>query len=387
MTNNFISQLRAFFRDSMPALSVAERRKSSLGALLGIGLCGVLLRIMPVNAHWLIAPMGASAVLLFAVPHSPLAQPWSLVGSFLLATVAGLASAYAIPSVPLAAAVAVAASIWLMARFNCVHPPGGAVALFVVLDGPYTAARLAPTFLMVALNAMAMLAAAVLINNLVLGRRYPFPPKTSEVHPHQTDDDPPLKRIGLSHADLDSALRALDTFVDVQETELVQIYNLAVDHAFGRHIGMTCGDIMSRDVVSVGLDTDLEEAWKLLSTHHIKALPVVDKFKQLAGILTIADYLPRFDNTPPAGLAVRLRGLLGGAPGPASKKSQVVRQLMTTEVQTARVDTSIAELVHQLSDKSLHHIPIIDETRRVLGIVSQSDIIVALYKRVALSTV
>jgi len=387
MTNKFISQLRTFFGDSMPALSVAERRKSSLGALLGIGMCGLLLRIMPVDSHWLIAPMGASAVLLFAVPHSPLAQPWSLVGSFLLAAVAGLASAYAIPSVPLAAAVAVAASIWLMTRFNCVHPPGGAVALFVVLDGPYTAARVGPTLLLVALNAAAMLAAAVLINNLVLGRRYPFSIAPSKVNGHKTADLSPMKRLGLNHADLDSALRTLDTFVDVREDELVQIYNLAVDHAFGRHIGLTCGDIMSRDVVTVDFDTDLEQAWNLLRAHKIKALPVVDKTKRLIGILTVADYLRQLDDTSVAGMAIRLQGLLRRTPGHSADKAEVVGQLMTSNVRSARLDTPISELMQQLSDRNLHHIPVLDEGRRLLGIVSQSDLMVALYKRIALSTV
>lgn len=76
------------------------------------------------------------------------------------------------------------------------------------------------------------------------------------------EDVMPTRRIGLTHADLESAVQSLDTFIDVQENELVQLYNLAVDHAFSRHSGLTCGDIMSRDVVSVKFETELETAWK-----------------------------------------------------------------------------------------------------------------------------
>lgn len=367
-------------------MSVAERRKSSLGAFLGIAICGVLMNAIPVDSHWLIAPMGASAVLLFVVPHSPLAQPWPLIGSFLIATVAGLASAFAIPSLPIAAAVAVGASIWLMARFNCVHPPGGAVALFVVLDGPYSVARLGSTLGLVGLNVIAMLAAAVLINNLVLGRRYPFTMAPSKVNVHHTDDLAPMKRLGLSHADLDSALRTLDTFVDVQEDELVEIYNLAVDHAFNRHIGLTCGDIMSRDVVTVDFTTGLEQAWELLRTHKIKALPVLDESKRLIGILTVVDYLRQLDDTSVAGMAISLQGLLRRTPGQTSDKAEVVGQLMTKNVWTADVGTPISELMHQFSDRNLHHIPIVDEKHQIVGIVSQSDLMVALYKQIALQT-
>lgn len=383
--------LRSFARhfllaDTTP-LSPAERRRSVLGVLVGIALCGFLLHAMPVGAHWLIAPVGASAILLFALPHAPLAKPWSVLGGYLVSTLAALASAAWVPLPQLTAAVAVAASVWLMIRLNCVHPPGGALALLIVLDSPQSLAQAGSTLGLVLLNVTAMLLAAVLVNNLLLGRRYPHPRQAATANPHATRDAAPLARIGLNHADLASAIQTLDTFVDVQEEELVQLYSLAVDHAFERHIGLTCGDIMSRDIVSVQFGTDLEEAWTQLRAHKIKALPVVDNFGRLTGILTVADYLRQMDDTTAAGLAVRLQGLLKRTPGTHSEKAEVVGQIMTTQVHAARIDTPIAELVHRLSDKNMHHIPVVNDTRRVLGMVTQSDIIAALYKRVALSAV
>jgi CBS domain-containing membrane protein len=385
MLDKYRSLARAFFLADTPSLSPAERRRSALGALLGVGLCGLVLHAMPVASHWLIAPVGASAVILYAISHSPLAQPWSVIGSYALATVAGLASANVIPVPQIAAAVAVASSIWLMARFNCIHPPAGALALFIVLDGHYSAGQMGPTVAMVAVNVIGLLIAALVINNLVLGRRYPYSAKPESNNRHKTRDITPLKRTSLNHADLESAVRTLDTFVDVREDELVELYNLAVDHAFERHIGLTCGDIMSRDVITVHFDTDLEEAWKELRLHKIKALPVIDSFNRLIGILTVADYLRQMDEATAAGLAVKLQGLLRRTPGPTSEKAEVVGQIMTSQVHTARMGTPISDLVHQLTDKSLHHIPVLDEKQHVLGIVTQSDIIAALYKRLALS--
>jgi CBS domain-containing membrane protein len=369
------------------ALSPAERWRSALGALLAMGLCGALLHAMPVASHWLIAPVGASAVILFALSHSPLAQPWSVMGGYLMATVAALASASLIPWPQLAAALAVAATVWLMARFNCFHPPGGALALFLVLDGPYPAERLLPTMALVFVNMAVMLLAAALVNNLVLGRRYPYTVATTDANLHRTGDAPPMARIGLTHADLEQAVRQLDTFVDIQEGELVKLYNLAVDHAFDRHIGLTCGDIMSRDIVTVEFGTELEEAWNLLRAHKIKALPVVDSFRRLIGILTVADYLRQMDDTTAAGLAVRLQGLLRRTPGETSEKAEVVGQIMTTGVDAARVDTSLSALATKLSDLGMHHIPVLDETRKVVGMITQSDIIAALHKRIALEQV
>lgn len=386
---NMLEKLRSFARHYLladtPPLSFAERWRSALGALVGMALIGLMLHAaMPAGSRWLIAPVGASAVILYAIPHSPLAQPWPVLGSFLVAALAGLASSALIPVPQVAVAVAMGLAIWLMARLNCLHPPGGAVALFIVLNGPYTTVQMGNTFGFVMLNVAATLLVAILVNNLLLGRRYPYTQKRVAASLHKTGDASPLARLGLNHADLKSAVQALDTFVDVKEDELVQLYNLAVDHAFNRHIGVTCGDIMSRDVVTVEFGTELEDAWNTLRAHRIKALPVVDSFGHLIGIVTVADYLRQMDDTTAAGMAVRLQGLLRRTPGTTSEKAEVVGQIMESNVYAARPETPISELVHRLSEKGHHHIPVLDDKRRVLGMVTQSDVIAALYKHVAL---
>ncbi len=384
-----LPELRGFARRYLLAdtiaLSPAERWRSALGALLAVAVCGALLHTMPVASHWLIAPIGASAVILFGLSHSPVAQPWPLLGGYLMATLAALASVQFLPWLPVAAAVAVAVTTWLMARLNCFHPPGGALALFLVLDGPYPPEHLLPVFGLVFANAAAMLIMALLLNNLVLGRRYPIGLDGTAANPHRTGDAPPLARLGLSHDDLEQAVRQLDTFVDIQESELVRLYNLAVDHAFNRHMGLTCADIMSRDMVTVEFGTELEEGWTLLRAHKIKALPVVDSFGRLIGILTVADYLRQMDDTTAAGLAVRLQGLLRRTPGETSEKAEVVGQIMTARVHAVGLDTPLSKLAASLSDQGMHHIPVLDDTRKVVGMVTQSDMIAALYKQVALA--
>lgn len=385
MRNRLLSFARTLFSVDTPALSNAERLRSSVGALLGIAFCAFIFYKIPIGSHWLIAPVGASAVVLFTLPHSPLAQPWSIIGSYFFAASAAFISVALIPSPQLAAAVAVAATIWLMARFNCIHPSGGAIALFVALDGPYAIDQIGPAFGLIALNGGGILLASVLVNNLVLRRRYPYHPQSGVRNLHLTNDDNPLERNGITHPDLQSAMKKLDTFVDVQENELIQIYRLAIEHAFERNVGMTCADVMSRDLVTVNFGTDLNEAWNQLRKHKIKALPVVDNFKNLIGILTVADFLRQMDDTTSAGVAIRLQGLLRRTPGPASEKAEVVGQIMSTEVFSARPDTLISEILHQITNKSIRHIPVVDDRNKVVGIVTQSDLLGALYRRLALS--
>jgi CBS domain-containing membrane protein len=348
-----------------------------------MGLCGAFLHAVTPGPHWMLVPLAGTVMIVYVQPHSPVAQPWPVVGSYLLSCLVGLLCAAANLPPPLSAALAVACSIWLMLRLQCVHPPGAAMALLLVLDGAHGRATDLQLALQLLLNLGVVLLSTLLVSRFVLRRPWPYTAQAVGIGKHQTADASPMRRIGLVHADLASALQALDTFVDVQEDELVQIYNLAVDHAFGRHVGLRCADIMSRDVVIAHFDTELEQAWNQLRLHKIKSLPVVDGFGRLIGIATVADFLRQMDDTSAAGMAVRLQGLLRRTPGLTSDKAEVVGQIMTEKVFSASPETPIATLVAQMSDNGLPHIPIVDAQRKVVGMVTQSDMLAALYKRIA----
>lgn len=386
---NWLAALKTFIRTKLvadtPALSHAESARSALGGLIGLGLAGALLHLNADASFWLIAPIGGSAIILFTLPHSPLAQPWSVFGGYIMALSASYLSVLLMPNPLLMATAAVALNIWLMARFNCMHPPGGALALFIALAGKPGLANAGSEIVLVMENVGVILLAALLVNNLMPGRCYPYCRIKAKENVHRTGDASPIARAGLKHADLSAAIQSIGTYVDMQENELVRIYNLAVDKAFDRQLALSCEDIMSRSIVTVTFATELEEAWKLLRAHKIKAIPVVDNFDRPIGIVTVADYLRQLDDTTAAGLAVRLQGLLRRTPGDTSEKAEVVGQIMTENVYTARADTPVSELVHQLSESNLHHIPVLDSERRVIGMVTQSDLIAALYKRIAMA--
>ncbi|MDY6962070.1 MAG: HPP family protein, partial [Pseudomonadota bacterium] len=161
---------------SIVPVSPAERIRASVGALLGILLTGLLSRMALGDSGafpLLIAPMGASAVLLFAAPSSPLAQPWSILGGNIVSATVGVTSALLIKDPVIAASTAIAVSIGLMLLFNCLHPPSGAVALTAVLAGA-SIQEWGYWFVLspVGLNTVLLLASAYAFNNAT-GRRYP----------------------------------------------------------------------------------------------------------------------------------------------------------------------------------------------------------------------
>jgi CBS domain-containing membrane protein len=113
-----------------------ERARDVAGAVLGLLLTGGLSWwAWGAESVWLGAPMGATAVLLFAVPSSPLAQPWPVVVGNVMAALVGVLVYRALGATPLSAALAGGLALALMFPLRCVHPPGGAVAITAVLGG------------------------------------------------------------------------------------------------------------------------------------------------------------------------------------------------------------------------------------------------------------
>ena len=123
----------------------------------------------------LVASMGASAVLLFAVPHGPLSQPWAVLGGHLVSAVVGVACTKVIAQPMLAAPVAVGLAIGTMHYLRCIHPPGGATALSAVVGGE-TVHQLGFHYVLtpVLLNATIILLVALLFNYPFPWRRYPL---------------------------------------------------------------------------------------------------------------------------------------------------------------------------------------------------------------------
>ena len=76
--------------------------------------------------------------------------------------------------------------------------------------------------------------------------------------------------------------------------------------------------------------------------------------------------------------------LLKRTPGLFAQKPEVVGQIMSTDVFTATPQTPLSELIRQISQRALPHVPVVDEQRKVVGMVTQSDLLVALYKSIAL---
>ncbi len=361
------------WRDFLPAampVDAGERWRASVGALVGILVTALLCRPLSAAAlsPWLVAPIGASAVLVFAAPASPFAHPWSVVAGNTFSALVGIACVQAFGSAPWVPALGVGLAIAVMFATRCLHPPGGACALFVTLGA---IADVHFAFYPVLLNS-ALLVATGIVYNRITGRRYPQRVVVAATIDH-------TRRRSFTDADLDAVLARYNQVLDVSREDLHALLEQAQMQAWRRRSGqMRCAEVMSASPVAVNFGTPLQEAWSLLHLHRIKALPVVDRARRLIGIVTLADFMREAKVQVHAGWLPRLRTLIHPTPTSHSNKPETIGQIMARQVRVVSDDRPIGDLLPLFATTGHHHVPVVDAERRLVGIITQSDVVRAL---------
>lgn len=353
-----------------------ERVVSGLGAVVAIAVTAWVTHIYvgPVATPFMIASMGASAVLLFGVPHSPLSQPWAFVGGHLVSATVGVVAAVYVPDFFLGAGLAVGLSITAMYYLRCLHPPGGATALLAVIgDQQVHGLGFDYIALPVLANVAVLLTAALLVNRVLLKRAYPQTVAIPQGEAVSRGDHPPVK-LGFDETDLTAALQAMDGYIDVTGEDLERIYSLAVLHSQRRRMGAAqVGDIMVREVVAVSPDQSLEEVWQTLRQTGIRGAPVVDGGGHVEGMVTISDFLRlkswRLCDT----LGRQLRSRF------ARRESNPVDRIMTAPVALAGEDMHVTEAFLLFAEKGVNHLPVVDDDGGLVGILTRMDLLAALY--------
>lgn len=350
----------AYLRRFLPqatAQPLSERLKAFAGALIGIAVTGFVTHLAIPDAGalpLLIAPIGASAVLLFAVPASPLAQPRSVICGNVLSGLVGVTCALLIPNPMLAAPLAVALAIIAMQATGCLHPPGGAVALLGVIGGP-DVAQMGYLFALspVGIDSLLLVGAGLAFHRLS-GRTYPHrAPVAANVH--ATSDPPPAERIGYTPGDLDQALARYGELLDVSREDLDALFREVELQAHQRlHAQILCGDIMSRDVISLDAGQTAESALAELRRHDLRTAPVIDAQRRVVG------------------LARRAELQAGGG--------RLVEAVLDPVVHRVGAATPIQALLPLLSTGQVHEAVVIDADRRLCGIITQTDLLAVLYR-------
>ena len=386
MTAQRHSPLRHALRALSPAIgavSPVEALRAGIGALIGLGVAGLLVLSPSVDLQlglYLIAPFGASSVLLFAVPNSPLAQPWSAVVGNTLAAVVGVAVVGLVDDPALRIALSVSLSIMVLSLARAVHPPAGAVAMTAAMN-PDAVQELGFRFALapVAVGSALLVAIAILYAHLT-GRRYPFRHYDDE-SAHHTADHPAVERLGLSEEELTDILRRYRQSLNLGVEDLARLIGAAEMQAASHQADpLTAADIMSRDLVTVHPDTPLSEVADLFRLHAFTSLPVVDDHGRFLGVIFQLHLIRRARED-----ALRLK--LGFAAAMARlidpRRSTPVRaaDIMATGTPRVAPTTPVSALLPLLAENESDAVPVMTQDRTIVGIVTQTDLIAALARQ------
>ena len=204
--------------------------RAAIGALFGITIAYLLgATISEFDGIAIVAPMGASAVLAFAVPASPLATPRAIILGNTLSAMVGVGVSL-VPGVPLsfACGLSVCLAIVVMSMTRSLHPPGGASALTATLLHPaahsLTMGLVFP-FFPVALNAIVLTGAAILYHRTT-GHRYPHVPGSLK--------QPVALKGHFTRDDIHMAFGNMPDTLDVEERDIEMLINLAEQAATAR---------------------------------------------------------------------------------------------------------------------------------------------------------
>ena len=347
-----------------------ELVRASIGAGLGLALAGILVGLVEhffPNTLFLFAPLGATAVLVFAVPSSPLAQPWNCVVGNTVPALYTLLLLWAFPmlSQTSLAALAVAGAIALMLLLRALHPPGGAVALLTVL----ASAQMAPLgwHLLVPMAVLSgVLAAVGVLYHRACGRPYLHQP------PQVAKTRRPTTRLALSEQDLEQLLQRFEQSYNLTPEDLGELLAAAEEEAIKRRLySVNCGTVMSAKLLTVGPQTPLEEVAELFHRHLVKSLPVVDAQGELIGRVLRADLFDWLWQDHRSRQQQNLWQRLRSRP---SKVQSVAQELMRAPEMSVQEDTPMGDLLHELASHSVQFIAVL-RGKTLVGVITRSDVI------------
>jgi CBS domain-containing membrane protein len=292
-----------------------------------------------------------------------------IVGN-LVATAIGVALGASDLPVATAAGLAGALAIICLFGLRCLHPPAAALALVAVVGSPALHAYGFHLLYPVAFNSLLLVTVALVYNNLS-GHAYPKP-RPHKGNPHHTHDPLPSERMSFSEDDVERALADFGEYVDVTRDDLAQLIKQTEKHALRRSMGeVTAADIMSRDLYWGTPDCTIQRAWQSLREHRLHALPVLQPdTHELVGIVTLVDLLK---HVRPAPTRIKLGQL-------KFLREVHLRAIMSSPVVSVTEGTHMVDLVFMLSDRGLHCLPVVDAQQRLVGMITQTDLIAALYR-------
>jgi CBS domain-containing membrane protein len=202
-------------------------------------------------------------------------------------------------------------------------------------------------FLPVGVNSVLLILFGLIFHRFS-GRNYPHAPAAQPESLHGTSDAPPPRRGGFVAEDLDVVLAEMHESFDIDRGDLEELLRRLDERTAARLPGSPrCGDIMSRDVVSISYEATTQEARKTMLERRLRCLPLVNRFGVYLGM-------------------VEARHLMG---------EHLLVAAITTSVPVARPETPALAFASALSSGRTHEVVVLDDNNRIVGLITQTDML------------
>lgn len=180
---------------------------------------------------------------------------------------------------------------------------------------------------------------AFFVNNIYGGRQ---PYRVQEIQKGKEDD-----QSGPGHQ-----------FNDEDEAEIHAKYLKAQEKFYKKRAVATAQEIMNKWPVTLSDELSVEEAWEQIKNHEIKHYPIIGAEEKLLGLLSEGDILRQLQM------------------GTGKKLSEIV----DPETLCADPETELSDILDVFSQEKIEAVPIVDKKEKVVGILTQSDLIQTMIK-------
>ena len=189
----------------------------------------------------------------------------------------------------------------------------------------------------------------------------------------------------LLREDFQNALKELDTYIDVSLEDLMQINRMAQKHAQLRNAEqLMVRDFMTTDVATVGPDTLLRDAARLLLKLKISGLPVINDERKLVGIVSEADFLSAMGipcHHPAHNLWQTLESMFKHRPDTGHAPDKV-SDVMTQQVVTINDDETLHEVIDTMKRYHVKRVVVTNEQKQLQGIVTRSNLVKVILQQI-----
>jgi CBS-domain-containing membrane protein len=188
---------------------------------------------------------------------------------------------------------------------------------------------------------------------------------------------PTPRPLEVSDQDVLLAMQEFQGYLDITPGDFKELYIKAFHHALSR-LGASrrAEEIMTSQVVWVGLDAPLPQVAQLMADRGVSGVPVLDQGQKIAGIISNRDFLRLMGGE-------QVHSLMGLAAQCLSSQGCLVSHLrehsahdiMSAPAVCVGPEANLSQMAQLMSQHAVNRLPVVDAQGNLLGIVSRADLL------------